>query len=61
MKVSVTKEKKRKRQEFEKTKAIRLARKRITTYKNKAKNALKTKGITARREERARKATVQEL
>ena len=58
MKVSVTREKKRKRQEFEKTEAIRLARKRITTYENKAKNTLKAKGITAHKEERARKATV---
>ncbi len=56
--MSVTREKKRKRQEFEKTEAIRLARKRITTYENKAKNTLKAKGITAHKEERARKATV---
>ncbi len=61
MKVSVVREKMRKRDEFEKSEAIRLARKRIQTYKNKALRALKTRGAAARREERACKATVEQL
>jgi len=61
VKVSVVREKKRKRDEFEKSEAIRLARKRIQTYKNKAWRALKTRGAAARREEKARKATVAQL
>ncbi len=61
MKVSAMKEKKRKRDELEKSEAIRLARKRIQTYQNKAWRALKARGAAARREEKARKATVDGL
>ena len=55
------KEKKRKRDELEKSEAIRLTRKRIQTYQNKAWRALKARGAAARREEKARKATVDRL
>jgi hypothetical protein len=61
IKVSVAWEKKRVRDENEKIEAIRKARKRITMLVNKAKKALKDKGIAARKAEKARKLALEEL
>jgi hypothetical protein len=61
VKVNLMREKKRKRDDFENSEAIRKARKRITAYENKAKKELTARGVVARKEEKARKAAVAEL
>ena len=61
VKVSVAREKKRKRDVEEKERAIRKAEKRIKTAVNKAKKALTARGVAAWKEEKARKLAVQEL
>ncbi len=59
--VDVTREKKRKRDAFEKSEAIRKAQKHIEVDKNKSKNVLHVRGVRARKEEKARKLTIQQL
>jgi hypothetical protein len=56
--VNLTREKKRKRDVFKKLEAIYKAWKRIKTDKNKSKNALHVRGVTARKAKKARKLTV---
>lgn len=61
MKVSVAREKKRVRDEKEKEDAIHRAEKKIKVLVNKAKKALNTRGVIARKQEQAYKATIQDL
>jgi hypothetical protein len=56
--VDLIRKKKRKRDVFKKSEAIRKARKRIKTDKNKSKNALHVRGVTAYKAKKARKLTV---
>jgi hypothetical protein len=61
VKVSVAREKKRVRDEKEKEDAIHRAEKKIKVLVNKAKKALNTRGVIARKQEQACKATIQDL